>query len=181
MSRIGKKPVEIPSGVKVALGQGEVKVEGPKGKLTWKVHPAIDVKVDGAQVVVSRKGDTRLDRALHGLVRATINNMVTGVVKPYEKTLDINGVGYNVKLAGREMSLTVGFSHIVKVQVPDGISVTCPSQTRIVVQGPDKHLVGQFAANVRFVRPVEPYNLKGIKYADEVVKRKQGKTFVSGG
>lgn len=181
MSRIGKKPVEIPQGVKVAVNGVSVRVEGPKGKLEWKSHPNVTVKVDGGKVVCGRASDSKFDKALHGLTRATINNMVAGVLKPFEKTLDITGVGYNAKLVGKELHLSVGFSHIVKLPIPDGLTVTCPSQTRINVLGADKHSVGQFAANVRFVRPVEPYNLKGIKYSDEVVKKKQGKTFVSGG
>lgn len=180
MSRIGKKPVEIPAGVKVAVAGGLVKVEGPKGKVEWKAHPAITVKIDGPKVVCTRSGDSRLEKALHGLVRSTINNMVAGVVKPFEKALEINGVGYNAKIAGKELQLAIGFSHPVKIPIPDGLTVTCPSQTKIAVSGVDKHKVGQFAANVRFVRPVEPYQLKGIKYSDEVVKKKQGKTFVSG-
>lgn len=181
MSRIGKKPVDVPQGVKVAVAGPVVRVEGPKGKLEWKMHPAITLKVDAGKVTCSRSGESRLEKALHGLTRATINNMVAGVQKPFERTLEISGVGYNVKLVGKELLLSVGFSHTVKLPIPDGLTVTCPSVTRIHVSGADKHLVGQFAANVRFVRPVEPYNLKGIKYTDEIVKKKQGKTFVSGG
>jgi large subunit ribosomal protein L6 len=180
MSRIGKKPVDVPQGVKVSVNGADVRVEGPKGKLAWKVHPNITVKVEGNRVVCMRQGDAKFDKALHGLVRATIHNMVEGVVKPYERSLEISGVGYNAKLQGKDLILTVGYSHPVKLTVPDGLTVTCPSQTKITVTGPDKHAVGQFAANVRMVRPVEPYNLKGVKYTDEVVKKKQGKTFVSG-
>ena len=181
MSRIGRKPVDLPQGVKVAVAGAVVRVEGPKGKLEWGLHPAVTVKVDGAKVLCGRAGDSKFEKALHGLTRATINNMVAGVVKPFERTLEISGVGYNAKLQGKELLLSVGFSHTVKLSIPDGLTVTCPSATRINVAGPDKHLVGQFSANVRFVRPVEPYNLKGIKYVDEIVKKKQGKTFVSGG
>lgn len=181
MSRIGRKPVDLPQGVKVAVSGTVVKVEGPKGKLEWKLHPNVTVKVDGGKVVCGRASDSKFDKALHGLTRATINNMVAGVTKPFERSLEISGVGYNVKLVGKELLLSVGFSHTVKLPIPDGLTVLCPSATRINVAGPDKHLVGQFAANVRFVRPVEPYNLKGIKYVDEIVKKKQGKTFVSGG
>jgi large subunit ribosomal protein L6 len=180
MSRIGRQPVVVPAGVKVSVAGTTVKVEGPKGKIDWQAHPAITVKVDAGKVVCTRSGDSRLEKALHGLVRATINNMVAGVQKPFEKSLEISGTGYNVKLAGKELVLMVGFSHPVKMPIPDGLTVTCPSQTRINVVGVDKHAVGQYAANLRFVRPVEPYNLKGIKYSDEVVKKKQGKTFVSG-
>lgn len=181
MSRIGKKPIDIPAGVKVAVAGEVVKVEGPKGRTEWKAHPAIKVKIDGAKVVCERTGETRLDRALHGLVRSTINNMVSGVQKPFEKLLEINGVGYNAKVQGKDLVMMIGFSHPVKMAIPEGLTVTCPSVTKIAIAGVDKHKVGQYAANVRFVRPVEPYQLKGIKYSDEVIKKKQGKTFVSGG
>lgn len=180
MSRIGKKPVDIPQGVKVAVAGTSVRVEGPKGKLEWSANPAIAVRIDGNKVVCARSGESRLEKALHGLVRATINNMVTGVVKPFERGLDINGVGFNAKVQGKDLILQVGFSHPVKMPIPEGLTVACPSLTKIHVSGADKHAVGQFAANVRFVRPVEPYQLKGIKYSDEIIKKKQGKTFVSG-
>jgi large subunit ribosomal protein L6 len=182
MSRLGRKPVAIPDGVKVAVQDRLVKVEGPKGKAAWPFHPAITVTVDAAkkQVTVTRSDDLREHRALHGLTRSTIAGMVAGVVTPYVKRLEIVGVGYNAKMQGKDLILLLGFSHPVKVPVPEGLTVTCPGPTLIEVTGCDKHQVGQFAANVRFLRPPEPYNLKGIKYADEVVRRKAGKTFVSG-
>lgn len=182
MSRLGRKPVSIPDGVKVAAQDRVVRVEGPKGKVSWPYDPAIEVAVDAArkQVVVTRRDDARERRALHGLTRSTIAGMIEGVTKTFEKKLEIVGVGYNAKMQGKEVVLLLGFSHPVKVPVPEGLSVTCPSPTQIVVTGCDKRQVGQYAANIRFLRPPEPYNLKGIRYMGEAIRRKAGKTFVSG-
>jgi large subunit ribosomal protein L6 len=182
MSRIGKRPVDLPGNVKASVEGQTVKVQGPNGTLTQPFHPAIKVKVDdGAKrIVVERAGDTKQDRALHGLTRALIQNMVVGVTSGYEKKLDIIGVGYNAKLQGKELRLQVGFANPVVLPVPEGIKADLPNPTNIVLKSADKQLIGQFAAEIRRVRPPEPYNSKGIKYTDEVVRRKAGKTFVSG-
>jgi large subunit ribosomal protein L6 len=182
MSRLGRKPVSIPDGVKVTVQGRDVKVEGPKGSAALRLGASIAVAVNAAskQLVVSRTGDLREVRALHGTTRALLANMITGVTTPYEKKLEIVGVGYNAKMQGKDVVLQLGFSHPVQVIVPAGLTVSCPSQTQIAVSGTDKHLVGQFAANIRAIRPPEPYNLKGIKYLGENVRRKAGKTFVSG-
>ena len=175
MSRIGKKPVSVPSGVKVAVEGTKVSVEGPKGKLQQSFRPECVVQVDGDQVVIDRKGDDRVSRALHGLTRALIQNMVVGVKEGYEKKLEVVGVGYLAAVQGTELSLRVGFANEIKKQIPTGLTVTCPSQTQIVVQGCDKQMVGQFAAEVRAVRKPEPYKGKGVRYVGEYVKIKPGK------
>ncbi|MBI1849705.1 MAG: 50S ribosomal protein L6 [Planctomycetes bacterium] len=182
MSRIGKRPVDIPGGVKVAVAGQTVSVQGPNGNLSQEVHRAIKVKVDGGanKIVVERSSDTKQDKALHGLTRALIANMVVGVTAGYEKKLDIIGVGYNAKLQGKELRLQVGFANPVIMPIPEGIKADLPNPTNIVLKSADKQLIGQFAAEIRRVRPPEPYNSKGIKYTDEVVRRKAGKTFVSG-
>ena len=175
MSRIGKMPVAVPSGVKVSVDGQAVTVEGPQGKLSREFRPEVEVSVDGDQVVVNRKGDDRESRAFHGLTRALIQNMVLGVEKKYEKKLQIVGVGYLAAVQGNELSLRVGFANEVKKIIPAGLDVTCPSQTSVVVQGCDKQLVGQFAAEVRAVRKPEPYKGKGVRYEGEYVKIKPGK------
>jgi large subunit ribosomal protein L6 len=175
MSRIGNKPVAVPNGVKVAVDGGVVKIEGPKGKLEFTPHRDVAVKVDGKNVVVSRSSDERGPRSLHGLTRAIINNMCEGVTKGYEKKLEVQGVGYVVSLQGKTLSLRVGFANEVKKQIPTGLTVTCPDNTHVVVQGCDKQLVGQFAAEVRSVRKPEPYKGKGVRYQGEHVKTKPGK------
>jgi large subunit ribosomal protein L6 len=182
MSRLGRKPITIPDGVKIAVQDSAVKVEGPKGKSSLRLHPAITVKVDAAkkQVVVERTGELREIRAMHGTTRSLIANMFTGVTAPYEKKLEIVGVGYNAKIQGKDLVLLLGFSHPVQVPVPEGLTVSCPSPTQIAINGCDKRQVGQFAAEIRAIRPPEPYNLKGIKYLGEIVRRKAGKTFVTG-
>jgi large subunit ribosomal protein L6 len=181
MSRIGKRPIAVPAGVKASVQPGAVKIEGPNGALTHPIPPSITVKVDEGtkQIVVERKSDQKRDRQLHGLTRALLSNMVAGVTSGFEKKLEIVGVGYNAKLQGKELRLQVGFAHPVILTVPDGVKAETPSATAIVLKSADKRLVGQFAAEIRRVRPPEPYNSKGIKYADEVVRRKAGKTFVS--
>lgn len=177
MSRIGNKPVPILDGVKVTLSGRAVQVEGPKGKLTWEPRPEVHVKVDDDQkaVVVSRKNDERVAKALHGLSRSIINNMIVGVKQGYEKRLEIVGVGYLASLKGNSLSLRVGLANELVKQVPDGLTVTCPDQTHIVVQGCDKQLVGQFAAEVRSLRKPEPYKGKGVRYQGEHIKLKPGK------
>ena len=178
MSRIGKKPVAILDGVKVAVANREVTVEGKLGKLSWTHRPEVSVEVDAAkkEVVVARKNDERLPRALHGLTRALIRNMVEGVSTGYEKKLEIQGVGYLAAIAGKVLQLRVGFANEVHKQIPEGLTVTCPDQTHIVIKGMDKQQVGQFAAEVRAVRKPEPYKGKGIRYEGEQVRRKAGKT-----
>lgn len=182
MSRIGKKPVSVPSGVKVELSGSKFRAEGPKGKLSLEVHPKIKVATEGGNTIVcERTADDRECRALHGLVRSLIQNMMVGVATGFEKRLEIVGVGYNAQLAGKTLSLTVGYSHPVKLPIPDGVTVTLPDATHIVVSGPDKQKVGQFAAHVREARKPEPYKGTGIRYQGEYVRRKAGKAFGSGG
>jgi len=178
MSRIGKKPIPVPDGVKVSVQGCNVSVEGPKGKLQWEHRPEITVKLDDEQkeVVVSRDSDERQSRAFHGLTRSLINNMIIGVKDGYEKRLEIVGVGYIASLQGKTLSLRVGYANEVKKEVPPGLDVTCPDQTHVVVQGCDKQLVGEFAAEVRAIRKPEPYKGKGVRYQGEHVKIKPGKT-----
>jgi len=180
MSRIGKQPVVIPSGVKVNVANGVVKVEGPKGKLEITHHPDMVVKTDGKAVTVERPDDARQNRALHGLTRALINNMVVGVSKGYEKKLKIEGVGYQAAMKGKAVELTVGFANRIVLEPPAGVTVAVPDPTTIVVSGADKQAVGQFAAEVRESKKPEPYKGKGIRYENEVVRRKEGKSFAAG-
>ena len=177
MSRIGKKPVPVAAGVDVNTSAGVLKVKGPKGELTLRWHPAMTVKWDGAtrQINVERPDDARQNRALHGLTRAMIANMVEGVQKPYEKRLEIQGVGYQATLKGKKIALSVGFANIIELPIPPGVICTVPQPTQVVVTGIDKQAVGQFAANIRRVRPPEPYKGKGIRYVGEQVRRKAGK------
>ena len=183
MSRIGKQPVAVPDGVTVSLDGAAVKVKGPKGDLAFTPHSNMTVAVadDGKSVEVTRPNDQAQNRALHGLTRSLIDNMVTGVKEPFEKRLEIQGVGYNAQLAGQTLKLQVGFANTIELTVPDGVTCTLPKPTEVVVQSPDKQACGQFAANVRKVRPPEPYKGKGIRYAGEQVRRKAGKAFGSGG
>lgn len=178
MSRIGKKPVAIPSGVKVGVANREISVEGKLGKLVWSHRPEVEVAIDEAtkSVVVSSAGDSREKRALHGLTRALIQNMVVGVSEGYEKRLEIHGVGYLGAIQGDVLQLRVGFANEIQKKIPAGVEVTCPDQTHVVVKGIDKQKVGQFAAEVRAVRKPEPYKGKGIRYENEQVRRKAGKT-----
>lgn len=178
MSRIGKKPVAVPDGVKVNIAQREIAVEGKLGKLNWTHRPEVDVQVsdDGKEVVVSRSSEEREARALHGLTRALIQNMVVGVSQGYEKRLEIQGVGYLAAIQGDTLQLRVGFANEIHKKIPAGLDVTCPDQTHISVKGIDKQKVGQFAAEVRAVRKPEPYKGKGVRYEGEQVRRKAGKT-----
>jgi large subunit ribosomal protein L6 len=181
MSRIGRKPIPLPAGVKVAVTGQEVKVEGPKGKLELTVHPAIQVSLEesGNELVVKRGDDERQSRALHGLTRSLVNNMVVGVSQGYVKKLEIQGVGYQAQLKGKQVALQVGFANQILLDPPVGVTVTLPDPTHIVVTGVDKQAVGQFAAELRKTRPPEPYKGKGVRYEGEVVRRKSGKAFGS--
>ena len=177
MSRIGKAPVAIPKGVKASVEGSRLKVEGPLGKLEHAVHPAVSVQVDAAagQITVTRTGDHRVARAVHGLTRALTANMVEGVSKGYEKKLEIVGVGYLAAIQKNVLQLRVGFANELQVPIPAGLTVTCPDQTHVHIKGIDKQLVGQFAAEVRALRKPEPYKGKGIRYENEQVRRKAGK------
>jgi large subunit ribosomal protein L6 len=179
MSRIGYAPIELPSGVEVTIGDGVVEVKGPKGDLSEKINPRIITSVDDGVVRLDRVDEERETRALHGLSRALINNMVVGVSQGYSKELEIHGVGYRASLKGRTLDLQIGFSHPVTVEAPDGIEFEVPENTKIIVRGIDKQLVGQVAANVRAVRKPEPYKGKGIRYVGEHVRRKAGKAGVA--
>ena len=183
MSRIGKQPVTIPSGVKVQLAEGKVKVEGPKGKLELAPHPAMNVSFDEkAKVIkIERPNDERMHRSLHGLTRSLINNMVEGVTKGYEKKLKIEGVGYQARMNKKAVVLIVGYANQIEMDPPEGVTVELPDPTTILVKGADKQKVGQFAAEIRAARKPEPYKGKGIRYENEVVRRKEGKSFTSGG
>ena len=176
MSRIGNKPIAIPAGVTVQVDGSTVTVKGAKGELTRTVHSNMSVEVDGATVHVKRPDDTKLNKSLHGLTRTLVANMVTGVSEGYKKELEINGVGYRAAKEGSKLILTIGYSHPVEVPEIEGITIEVPAQNKIVIHGCDKQKVGQFAAEVREKRPPEPYKGKGIKYADEVIRRKVGKT-----
>jgi large subunit ribosomal protein L6 len=180
MSRIGKKPVPVPKGVKVLLADSTISVEGPKGKLSWEFRPEVKVTFDETTqiITVTRIDDERLSRALHGLSRAMIVNMVIGVTDGYEKRLEIIGVGYLAAVLGKVLQLRVGFANELQVPIPEGIKVSVPDQQHIVIQGIDKQLVGHFAAPVRAKRKPEPYKGKGIRYLGEPVRRKQGKAMV---
>ncbi len=179
MSRIGKKPVAIPSGVKVEVSSTRISAKGPAGELSLAVHPSMLIAVEGTDVIVNRPDDKRSSRALHGLTRSLIQNMVTGVVKPFEKKLEIIGVGYNANLAGTKLTLQVGFANKIVLEVPAGVKCELPDATHVVVKSSDRQACGQFAANIRAVRPPEPYKGKGIRYQDEFVRRKSGKAFGS--
>ena len=177
MSRIGKSPVSIPKGVKAAVANGVLTVEGPLGKLEQRLHPAVSVAVDSAagQISVTRSSDNRISRSVHGLTRALAANMVEGVSKGYEKKLEIVGVGYLAAIQKNVLQLRVGFANELQVPIPAGLTVTCPDQTHVSIKGIDKQLVGQFAAEVRALRKPEPYKGKGIRYENEHVRRKAGK------
>ncbi|MCA9058204.1 MAG: 50S ribosomal protein L6 [Planctomycetaceae bacterium] len=179
MTRIGKKPVSIPAGVSVSVNGLAVSAKGPAGDLTLTVHPSMSVAVDGDTVIVSRPDDKRESRAPHGLTRSLIANMVNGVNQPFEKKLEIVGVGYNASLTGDKLVLQVGFANKIELTVPAGIKCEVPDATHIAVRGANKQVVGQFAADIRGVRPPEPYKGKGIRYQDEHVRRKAGKAFGS--
>jgi large subunit ribosomal protein L6 len=175
LSRIGKLPIEIPSGVTITVDSGDVTVEGPKGKLVQFITPAVNVEVKDGVLTVSPKDESKAARAQHGLMRALINNMVTGVTNGFEKKLEVNGVGFRVATTNNELEMSLGFSHPVKYKAPEGVTITNEKMT-IIVSGIDKQKVGQVAAEIRAFKKPEPYKGKGIKYADEVILRKAGKT-----
>lgn len=177
MSRIGKLPVAIPAGVDVKLEEGNViTVKGPKGTLTRKLVDDLEVKVEDGNVVVTRPSDLKRYKALHGLTRTLIFNMIEGVTSGYKKVLEINGVGYRAAKSGKKLTLTLGYSHPVEMEDPEGITTTLDGTNKIIVEGIDKEKVGQFAAEIRTKRPPEPYKGKGIKYETETIRRKVGKT-----
>ncbi|WP_294552866.1 50S ribosomal protein L6 [uncultured Pseudoflavonifractor sp.] len=179
MSRIGRMPIELPAGVEVKIGDNNVvTVKGPKGSLTQQLHPAMSFNQEGNVIHVTRPNDLKENRALHGLTRSLLHNMVVGVTEGFKKELDVNGVGYRVAKEGKKLVMNLGYSHQVVVEEPEGITIDVPNPNKIVISGADKQKVGQFAAEVREKRPPEPYKGKGIKYTDEVIRRKEGKTGV---
>ncbi len=176
MSRIGKIPVEIPKGVDVNQGRNNlVSVKGPKGTLEMEMHSDIKITVDGGSITVERPSESKMHKSLHGLTRSLINNMVEGVTKGFEKTLEVNGVGYRAQKQGKKLVLTLGYSHPVEMEEPDGITFEVPSANRIIVKGIDKQKVGEYAAKIRSKREPEVYKGKGIRYENEVIRLKEGK------
>jgi large subunit ribosomal protein L6 len=176
MSRIGKQPIAIPAKVKVEIKGQQVSIEGPKGKLSWELPRRTSLKVDDGKVVVSREGEDPQARALHGLSRALVNNMVRGVSEGFSKKLEIQGVGFKAAVQGKTVNLNLGYSHPVVYDIPDQIKVTVEENTKLTIEGPDRQVVGQVAAEIRSFYPPEPYKGKGVRYSDERVVRKEGKT-----
>ena len=177
MSRIGRMPIAVPQGVEVKLGAGnEITVKGPKATLTRVLHPEMQVALEDGVITVTRPSENKTHKSLHGLTRTLINNMIVGVTEGYTKTLEINGVGYRAQKQGNKLVMNLGYSHPVEMEEPEGVKVEVPNPNQIIVTGSDKQAVGQFAAVVREKRPPEPYKGKGIKYSDEVIRRKEGKT-----
>jgi large subunit ribosomal protein L6 len=181
MSRIGKKPIEIPKGVEVKIEGTRVKVKGPKGALETEIHPEITVKIEGNQIKVERPSDKKFHRALHGTMRQLINNMIEGVTKGFSKELEIVGTGYRARMDGSKLVINIGFSHPVEIDPPQGIQFEVEGQNIIKVKGIDKQLVGNVAAAIRDIRPPEPYKGKGIRYRGEIIRRKAGKAGVKAG
>lgn len=179
MSRIGRMPIDLPAGVEVKVSEGNhVTVKGPKGTLERDLASAMTIRQEGAVIHVERPNDLKENRSLHGLTRTLLHNMVVGVTNGFTKELDVNGVGYRVAMEGKKLVMNLGFSHQVTMEAPEGITIETPNPNKIVVSGADKQRVGQFAAEIREKRPPEPYKGKGIKYVDEVIRRKEGKTGV---
>ena len=176
MSRIGNKPITVPAGVEVKIDNRHVSVKGPKGTLERDIEPEISMKLEGNVLTISRDSDERRSKSLHGLTRTLINNMINGVQQEFTRELQINGVGYRVQKQGNDLNLSLGYSHPVIFKAPAGITFDVPNANTIIVKGIDKELVGQTAANIRTKRPPEVYRGKGIKYAEEVIRRKVGKT-----
>ncbi|MCB6365827.1 50S ribosomal protein L6 [Intestinibacillus massiliensis] len=176
MSRIGRMPIAIPAGVTVTMDAGVMTVKGAKATLTREIHPNMTVTIGDGEIVVTRPNDQKENRSLHGLTRTLINNMVVGVTEGFKKELQVNGVGYRVAKQGKDLVMNLGYSHQVVMSEIEGITIDVPSPNSIIISGPDKQKVGQFAAEVREKRPPEPYKGKGIKYVDEVIRRKEGKT-----
>jgi len=175
MSRIGNKPITIPAGVEVTLDGNVITVKGPKGTLTKELHKNMEVSVNGTEITVKRPDDEAFNRSLHGLTRTLINNMIEGVEKQFSRTLEVNGVGYRAQLKGKKLVMNLGYSHPVEMDAPEGITFEVPSPNQIIVKGIDKEVVGQTAAVIRTKRPPEVYRGKGIKYAEEHIRRKEGK------
>src|SRR3989338_3348280 len=175
MSRIGRKPITIPQGVKIQVSGSKINVEGPKGKLSLNVHTRIKVSVEGNQVNVARPTDTNQDKSLHGLTRTLISNLLTGVSQEFSKALEIEGIGFKAQLMGKTLQLSLGFSHTIDFQIPEGIKIEVPKPTNLFIKGVDRALVGQVAANIRKFFEPEPYKGKGVRYAGEHVRRKAGK------
>lgn len=177
MSRIGRMPIDLPNGVEVTIGAGnELTVKGAKGALTKQLPKDMLIKQEGSQIIVERPSESKEHKSLHGLTRTLVNNMVLGVTNGFEKKLEINGVGYRCAKQGKKLSLTLGFSHPVEFEDTDDYTLEAPDANTIIVKGIDKQIVGQIAAEIREVRPPEPYKGKGVKYADEFIRRKEGKT-----
>ena len=176
MSRIGKQPIAIPPKVKVEVKGQQVFIEGPKGKLNMELHQRTSLKVEGSQVLVSRNGDDAQAKALHGLSRALVNNMVRGVSEGFVKKLEIQGVGFKAAVTGKVVNLSLGYSHPLNYDIPDQIKVTVEENTKLTIEGPDRQVVGQVAAEIRGFYPPEPYKGKGVRYVGEHVQRKEGKT-----
>ena len=181
MSRVGRKPIPIVAGVTVEKHQHDVVVKGPKGQLSATVHPSIGFEIQENQIQVSRRSDLKQDRALHGLWRALMQNMILGVTKGYTKKLELVGVGYRAEIKGKKLQLQLGFSHPILFQAPEGVTLEAPTQTNIVISGIDKQLVGLVAAKIRSFRPPEPYKGKGVKYEGEYIRRKAGKAAAASG
>ncbi|MDT2806114.1 50S ribosomal protein L6 [Vagococcus lutrae] len=176
MSRIGNKPVVIPEGVTVTKNGNDITVKGPNGELTRTFVPNIAISIEGNEVVLTRENDEKTNRSLHGTMRSNLDNMIIGVSKGFEKQLELIGVGYRAQLQGKKLVLNVGYSHPVEFDAPEGITIEVPSNTQVIVKGINKEHVGELAANIRGVRPPEPYKGKGIRYVGEFVRRKEGKT-----
>ncbi len=175
MSRIGNKPIIVPNGVEVTLNGNHVTVKGPKGTLEKEFHKNMEISINGNEITVKRPNDEQLNRSLHGLTRTLINNMIEGVVNQYSRVLEVNGVGYRAQLKGKKLVMNLGYSHPVEMDAPEGITFEVPNPNQIIVKGIDKEVVGQTAAVIRTKRPPEVYRGKGIKYAEEHIRRKEGK------
>lgn len=175
MSRIGNKPITVPAGVEVTLNGNHITVKGPKGTLEKELHKNMTVSIEGNEITVTRPNDEALNRSLHGLTRTLINNMIEGVLNQYTRTLEVNGVGYRAQLKGKKLVMNLGYSHPVEMDAPEGITFEVPNPNQIIVKGIDKEVVGQTAAVIRTKRPPEVYRGKGIKYAEEHIRRKEGK------
>jgi large subunit ribosomal protein L6 len=177
MSRVGRQPIKIPEKVKVSVDGSTVKVEGPKGKMTFPTNPLVKIEVDKGEIRVLRPDESKLAKGLHGLTRTIVRNAVDGVVKGYERVLEISGVGFKADVKGKDINFTLGFSHPVVFKIPEGVTAEVDAkQTRLTIRGVDKHQLGLTAAKIRALRPPEPYKGKGIKYAEETIRRKEGKT-----
>jgi large subunit ribosomal protein L6 len=179
MSRIGKRPIQIPAGVKISVEMPLVKVSGPNGNLNQKIEAGASIRVEKDQILVAQPADPKKGKAFHGLTRTLIANMVKGVSQGFERVLEINGVGYRAELQGNALNFNLGYSHPIRFPLPPGIKAEVERQTRITLRGADKNLLGQTAAKIRSLRPPEPYGGKGIKYAEEIIRRKAGKTAVA--